>query len=125
MPTDHALIDQRVQIGKETTRGTPVAAGVSLPTARIMLKDEGTFKPIFPSGAMFPSASRIGKRWGSGTYEGDGSYTEMGWFLNGLLGYATASTVGTGGKRRVWDVPSRGVPVPTPFTLQQGDATLA
>lgn len=123
-PIDHANIDQRVQVGKETVRGTAVAALTSLPTAQIMLKDEGTNKDIFPSGAMFPSASRPGKRSGSGTYEGDASYTEMLIFLDAFWGYQAGATLGTG-KRYTWSAPRRGVPTPTPLTIEQGDTIRA
>jgi hypothetical protein len=121
---DHAQIDQRVQVGKETVRGTAVAALVSLPTAKIMVKGEGTNKDIFPSGAMFPSASRPGKRSGSGTYEADASYTEMLIFLDAFWGHQAGATLGTG-KRYTWTAPRRGVPVPTPLTVQEGDTVRA
>lgn len=119
---ERTTITQRLQIGVETVPGTPVAASVRLQSANVNITPDGGFQIIRGAGAKYPAIAALGKDFAGGSLEGGPTYTELVYFLAGLLGPATISTPGgaTDARDWDWDIATYDVQDPTTLTLERG-----
>lgn len=119
-----ASIFQIVNIGVESTPGTPVAANKRLSGLMIepQIKLEG--KKWRGSGYKYPTVAAVGKEWTEASFEGPITYTEIVYPLSGVLG--TAVITGAGAAKTWTFTPvSAGADAPKTFTVERGDATRA
>lgn len=86
---ERATIYQIVQIGKETTAGTAVAATKKLTATSIdpAIKTEiSTFRGV---GSKFTTIAALGKEWSESGIEGQAAYNDLSYLLAGIIQNAT------------------------------------
>jgi len=123
---EKASIFQTVQIGIETTPGTPVAANRKLLATSLVpaVKVEGdTFRAL---GNKYPSFAVVNKEWSEASIEGKLTYNEILYLLSSLLSQPTPVQQGSTTAYK-WTFTSNTTaedPGKT-FTVEQGDANSA
>jgi hypothetical protein len=120
-----ATVAQTVQIGKETTPGTGVAAGKLLQYIGFDLDPQIDMVAFRPMGSKVNSAVLPGKDFTNFTIAGQGSYSELVYVLNSLLKDVTPSTVDTTGKSWLYEPAARTEDTKARYTIEQGSATRA
>src|SRR5436190_2324475 len=93
--TERASVTQGVQVGTETTPGTPVAANKKFVSIGIAPAVKATTNRFRPMGQKYASALPLGKEWVEAKIDGVGNYSELLWFLNSILVSTTPTTVDT------------------------------
>ena len=86
MPTPRASINQQVQIGVETTPGTPVSATKLLTMFTWSLGLKPTTKQFRGSGRQYPSASALLTEQSTGKVSGEGDFAGLVYLASGLWG---------------------------------------
>lgn len=125
--TERTVITNGIQIGVEVTPGTAVPANKKLLSAAINLSGAGDVNVIRGSGSKFPAIASLGKDFAEGDLEGAPTYTEMAYFLAGLLGDPVITTPAGATNARLWTWPIR-VSAPQDgksFTVEQGSGVAA
>ena len=124
---ERTTITNGVQIGVEVTPGTAVPADKKLLSASINLGGAGDVNVIRGSGSKFPAIASLGKDFAEGDIEGAPTYTELAYFLAGLLGTPTITTpVGaTDARLWTWPIHVSAVQEGKTFTVEQGSAVQA
>jgi len=89
---------QRSQIGKESTRGTAVAATQRLMSAKIIPNLEQVLEGHTPQGEKLESEQLLKAEWASGRIEGIPCYRELGVLLASALAKPVSSGAGAGAK---------------------------
>ncbi len=102
-----ATVAQTVQIGKETTKGTGVAAGKILQYTSFDLDPQIETVMFKPAGAKVNSAILPGKDYTNFSITGQGSYQELPYLLSSVLVDATPTTVDTSGKQWLYEPTNR------------------
>ena len=125
-----SAVNQTVQIGKETTFGTSVAATQKLVNIGIQLGIKADAKPNVPLGMRQPTSIIRTDEMAEGKADGTHSYSEFHYFANSLFGAATI-TAGTGStganptgtSKWLWKPATSGSdPAPVSYTIEQGDS---
>lgn len=124
---ERTIITNGIQVGVEVTPGTAVPANKKLLSAAINLTGAGDVNVIRGSGSKFPAIAALGKDFAEGDLEGGPTYTELAYFLSGLLGDPVISTPGGATDARLWTWP---INVTAPqegksFTIEQGSSVAA
>lgn len=122
-----ASVNKVVQIGVETTPGTPVAANKSLPSLSFNISPKFDSKQYRAQGNKFNTVSRVHKIWGEGSFEGPLSYNEINYPLSTLFGAPTPSIPAGGTTTRLWKFlpAAKGADTIKTLTVEQGDSTAA
>ena len=125
MGTVQAYIDQRIQVGQESSSGTPASCNRKLQELMLGFKDELTTRQVRPPGHRFDTDSFVEEEWTSLTIAGAIDFYEQHLPLEAMCGAATPTTPvgGTLSKQRIYDVPISGAVTPQSFTAQWGDNT--
>lgn len=127
MPTRSSAV-QAVQIGKETTPGTPVAATRRLSSIGLTMKAEADTSDFRPSGNKFVTVVAENKAWSSAKVEGSPTYEEV---IVPLASVFTApvttqfmdGAAATGAYKHVFSPKSEGADSPITYTVETGDST--
>lgn len=127
MPTRSSAV-QVVQIGKETTPGTPVAATRRLSSIGLTMKAEADTSDFRPSGNKFVTVLAENKAWSSAKVEGSPTYEEV---IIPLASVFTApvttqfmdGAAATGAYKHVFSPKSEGADSPLTYTIETGDST--
>lgn len=124
---ERTVITNGIQIGVEATPGTAVPADKKLLSAAINLSGAGDVDVIRGSGSKFPAIAALGKDFAEGDLEGAPTYTELAYFLSGLLGDPVITTPVGATDARLWTWP---IHVSAPqegktFTVEQGSGVAA
>lgn len=114
-----------VQLGKETTPGTGVAAGKLLQYIGFSLAPNLEMNTFTPMGSKIASAVTPGKDWSALTIEGAGSYSEIVYVLSSLLKDVTPSTVDTTGKSWLYEPAARSEETKARYTIEEGSSVRA
>lgn len=121
---------QVVQIGKEVTPGTAVAATRRLGSMTIDLKPEADTKSFRPKGSKYTTVVAENKAWSSGKVSGTPCYEEVIYPLASVFTKPVSTqtmdgATPTGAYTHVFSPKSALADDPQTFTLESGDTTLA
>lgn len=117
-----AFIDKRVQVGSESTSGTPVPTTKKLQTLMFTFQDAVDTQQTRPQGQRFDARSDVNKRHTVLGVSGEMDYIEFLIALEMWAGTVTPTPVGTNGQKRVFDIPLTGAVTPKTRTFQYGDS---
>lgn len=120
-----STVVRNVQIGKETTPGTGVAASKQLQYIGFSLAPALEMNQFRPMGSKVNSAITPGKDSSEITIEGAGSYSEVVYVLDSLLKTVTPSTVDTSGKSWLYEPLARTEETKSRYTIEEGSTTRA
>jgi hypothetical protein len=121
-----ATVNRQVQLGVETTPGTPVAANKSLPSLSLALTRAFETKEYRSLGYKPNTVSQIIKDYGSGTMTGPLNYTEIIYPLNSLVtGVISTPGGATLARDHTFTPAGIGADAFKTFTIQEGDTTAA
>lgn len=120
-----ATIHRAVQIGKETTPGTGVAAGKLLQYIGFSLAPAIEMQSFTPMGSKVASAVVPGKDSSTLTIEGQGSYSEIVYVLNSLLKDVTPTTSDTTAKTWLYEPAARTEETKARYTIEEGSTIRA
>jgi hypothetical protein len=122
-----ATINQKVQVGVETTSGTSVAASKQVNCFTWAMGVEADTKFYMGTGRKYASTAVENKEWASGTLDGPLDFNALIYPLNGAMGGISAATHGTSATAKDWifTPPLTGNAAPKTFTIEQGDAVRA
>jgi hypothetical protein len=120
-----ATVAQTVQIGKETTPGTGVAAGKRLQYVGFDLDPQIDTVEFRPMGSKAISTVLPTKDFTNFSINGVGSYSELPYVLSSLLKDVTPSTVDTTGKSWLYEPAFLTEDTKARYTIEQGSATRA
>jgi hypothetical protein len=120
-----STVARTVQIGKETTPGTGVAAGKLLQYIGFALAPSIEMQSFRPMGSKVNSTVVPGKDSSTLAIEGQGSYSEIVYVLNSLLKDVTPSTVDTTGKSWLYEPAARTEETKARYTIEEGSAVRA
>lgn len=122
-----AFATQVVQLGKETTPGTPVAANTRLQAMRIMPKPTFESERFAPSGYTAPTVSIPLQEWTEADVEGRATYTDADPVFAGAIGKPVVTTPsgGTLARQRVYTFDGVTPANPEIYTVEYGDTTLS
>jgi len=120
---DRASIFQVVQIAKETTAGTSVAAGKRLQSMTIEPGPKVDIKTYRASGSKFSAIAALGKEWTEATIGGGMTYSEIVYPLSGVIG--TTTPTGTTAKTWVFSPSTTAPDTAATFTVEQGSSDRA
>jgi hypothetical protein len=127
---ERSTITQAVQIGVETTSGTPVAAPKRLGSMGFTLGPAIDAKPLRPDGQKYATLQIIGKEWSEGKISGMPVYTELPYALASIMSAPTVTAVQDGGSptgatKWVFDSSTFNADAPKTYTLEQGSSVRA
>lgn len=122
---ERASIFTGVQIGKETTPGTGVAAGKKLLATSFEVGANPDVQTFTPNGYKFATIATLNREWVEGSIDGQMSYTDVCYLLASLISDDTPATVGTTGKEYVFTSDSDGPDTPLTYTVEQGSSVRA
>lgn len=120
-----STVARNVQIGKETTPGTGVAAGKQLQYIGFSLAPALEMQQFRPMGSKVNAAVTPGKDSSTMTIEGQGSYSEVVYLLSGLLKDVTPTTVDTTGKSWLYEPLARSEETKARYTIEEGSTVRA
>jgi hypothetical protein len=112
---------QRALIGKETTRGTAVAATQRLMAVTVTPDPQGDVKAHVPQGEKLASDHFLTKEWGAASIEGVPCYRELGVLLASVLQKPVVRTVDTGVYEHEFRFASRDQADFQTYTLEFGE----
>lgn len=124
MPDRFAAL-QTIQVGKETTPGTPVAAGKLLTAMSIKPAIKPEVKVFRPTSRKYPSTSALGKEFSEFDVEGQATYSEIIYALASAFATATPSSSGLTTKEWTIMPPLGGAANTAFYTIEHGDPTWA
>lgn len=127
---ERSSISQSVQIGVESTPGTPVAAGRRLASFGFKIGPKVESSTIRPVGQKYATLEVVGKEWSEAELEGGPVYTELPYLFASLMSVPTVTQImdgatPTGAYRYVFDTATFGDDAPVTYTLEQGSAVRA
>ena len=121
-----ASVFQGIQVGVESTPGTPVAAGKKLLAVSMVPSPQAETKPFKAMGNKYASFATLNKEWTSINIEGAPTYNEIVYLLSSLLHYAApAQQGGTAAYKWTFVSNTSAADVGKFFTIEQGDANQA
>jgi hypothetical protein len=124
---ERSSITQSVQIGVETTPGTPVAANKRLGSLGIAIGPATSFNNLRPIGQKYSSLNILGQEWAEAELEGSPVYTELVYAYASVVNTPTISQImdsatPTGAYRWTFQSNTFGDDNPKTFTVEQGSA---
>lgn len=119
-----ASIYQIVNIGVESTPGTPVAANKRLSSLMIKPQIKTDVKKYRGTGYKFSTVATLNKEWVEADIEGPITYTDIVYPLSSVLGTAVIAGAGTA-KTWTFTPAANAADAPKTFTVEWGDATRA
>lgn len=121
-----AAVFQGIQVGVESTPGTPVAANKKLLAVSMTPSPQAETKPFKAMGNKYASFAALNKEWSSINIDGAPTYNEIVYLLSGLLHYAAPVQQGATAAYK-WTFVSNTSAADTgkSFTIEQGDASSA
>lgn len=127
---ERATISQTVQIGVESTPGTPVAASKQLGSIGFNFSPKVETTVQTPDGQKYPNAAILNREWSEGSIEGSPCYTELPYVFSSLLTSASTSQIldgatPTGGYQWTFAPSSTAPDTPKTFTIEQGSSVRA
>ena len=120
-----STVARNVQIGKETTPGTGVAASKQLQYIGFSLAPALEMNEFRPMGSKVNAAITPGKDSSAITIEGAGSYSECVYIFDSLLKTVTPSTVDGTGKSWLYEPLARTEETKTRYTIEEGSTVRA
>lgn len=119
-------VNRQIQVGVESTPGTPVAANKLLPSMSITPNPEIDNKAYRTQGFKIPGTNKIIHFDGGGTLSGPMNYTEIIYLLNTLItGVISTPGGGTTSRKHKFSPTATGTDAYKTLTIQEGDATAA
>jgi hypothetical protein len=119
-------VNRQVQVGVETTPGTPVAANKLLPSMSITLSPEIDNKSYPSQGFKISTANKIIHFDGGAALSGPLNYSEIIYLLNTLVtGVITTPVGGTLSRKHKFSPTAIGTDAFKTLTIQEGDTTAA
>lgn len=119
-------VNRQIQVGVETTPGTPVAANKLLPSMSIVPNAEIDNKAYRAQGFKTAGTNKIIHFDGGGTLSGPMNYTEIIYLLNTLItGVITTPGGGTTSRQHKFSPTATGTDAYKTLTIQEGDSTAA
>jgi hypothetical protein len=124
---ERASVNQKIQIGTESTPGTNVAASKVIESFDFVMGVKPDAKTYRATGRRWPSVQEENREWTEVDITGNLDYQGMVYLVSGPWGAATISTHtgGTLSKDWVWTPPITGSITPKTYTIEQGDAVRA
>jgi len=122
---DRAKVVESVQVGDETTAGTAVAADKTLRAVSIETKVPAQADMYRPDGHKFNALSALNMEWSQLNLSGKPTYTELLYPLMMMFGLPSASTVGSTGKKYVFDMSDTSLLTPKTLTIEKGNSVRA
>lgn len=125
--TTRANVLERVQIGKEATRGTAVAATKRMGGLSILPKPElDTLQPNLVGSKLGLATGGVQKEWTSATIEGDPTYSELAYLFASLITAPVSTIVAAGpAYKHVFTMADSDPDNPHTYTVEAGSATRA
>lgn len=121
---ERATVYQVVQLGKEVTPGTAVAATRKMAGYRVTPSIRPDVKTYRPSGHAFPTAAVLNKEWVEADISGPLLYDEMAYWLSGLIKSVSPTGAGTA-KTWVWSPSSTSEDTRQTYTVEVGGSVRA
>lgn len=119
-------VNRQVQVGVESTPGTPVAANKLLPSTNFVLSPEIENRDFRAQGWKVPTTTKIVGFDGGGTVSSPLNYTEIIYLLNMIVtGVITTPGGGTLSRTHTFAPTATGTDAFKTLTVQEGDATAA
>jgi hypothetical protein len=122
---ERTAVTQLLQVGRETTPGTAVAANKLLPSLMLTTGIDGTFTEVRSSGYKYPADEVIGKEWATSKISGAPTYDELTYLLASVLMRPTPATVETTGRAWTFAPSSSSEDTVATYTVEQGSAVRA
>ena len=122
---ERSAMFEGVQIGKETTPGTAVAANKKLMATSFEVGPAVDVAVFRPNGYKFNTIASLNTEMVEGDISGQMSYTDLTYLMSSLVSADTPATVGTTGKEWVFASDSDGPDAPVTFTVEQGSSVHA
>ena len=121
-----ATVNRKVQVGKETTSGTPVPADKQLPLTNIVLTRTLDVKQYIAQGFKIPGGTKINKDFGSGNVTAPLTFIEIIYLLSTIVA-PVITTPGGGTLSREWKFTAlaTGEDAFNTLTIQEGDLAAA
>jgi len=121
-----ATVYQGIQIGVESTPGTPVPANKKLLSVSMKPSPQTETSPFRAMGNKYASFVSLNKEWTSITIDGQPTFNEIVYLLSGLMHYAAPVQQGSTAAYK-WTFVSNtsAADVGKSFTIEQGDADRA
>lgn len=121
-----ASVFQGIQIGVESTAGTPVAANKKLLSVTMKPSPQTETKPFEAMGSKYASFVTLNKEWSSIAIDGAPTYNEIVYLLSSLMHYAAPVQQGaTAAYKWTFVSNTAAADVGKTFTIEQGDADRA
>lgn len=122
---ERSSLNQNIQIGVETVRGTAVAATKRLQALGIepsVSVETSQFRPI---GSKFNALSTLGKEWVEASLTGRGTFTEIIYPLSSVMNTAVTSNPVPGTTQWTFSPSTRADDNPKTFTIEHGSGVRA
>ncbi len=120
--SDRFSINQGVQIGKESTKGTVAPATVRLKSTSLTPKPMGTFKDYRSEGFKRKTIVALTKEWSEANLAGMANYTELGFWLDSLVGNRATTAGSSGVFEHVWISSRQDLDNLSTYTCEVGSA---
>lgn len=121
---ERATVYQVVQLGKEVTPGTAVAATRKMAGYQVTPSIRPDVKTYRPSGNAFPTAAVLNKEWVEAEITGPLLYDEMAYWLAGLIKSVSPTGAGSA-KTWVWAPTSTAEDTRQTYTVEVGGSVRA
>jgi hypothetical protein len=119
-------VNRQVQVGVESTPGTPVAANRLLPTMSLTMSPEIVNRTYRTQGFRGPTVNKITQFDGGGTLSGPLNYLDLIYPLNTIItGVIATPGGGTLSRTHTFAPVATGTDAYKTLTVQEGDATAA
>lgn len=124
---DRMTVNQRVQIGVESTAGTGVAATKLLEMFSWMAGIETDIKSFTPTGFKYVTEQIEEKEWMSWDFSGNMDYNGLVYPISSVFGAATITAHGGSATAKDWAFapPSTGATSVKTYSIEQGDSVRA
>jgi hypothetical protein len=121
-----ATVYQGIQVGVESTAGTPVAANKKLLSVTMKPSPQTETSPFRAMGNKYASFVSLNKEWTSINIEGQPTFNEIVYLLSGLMHYAApVKQSATAAYKWTFVSNTSAADVGKTFTIEQGDASRA
>lgn len=121
-----ASVFQGIQIGVETTAGTPVSANKKLLSVTLKPSPQTEANPFKVMGSKYPSFVTLNKEWSSIVIDGAPTFNEIVYLFSSLMHYAAPVQQGnTDAYKWTFVSNTSAADAGKTFTIEQGDADRA
>lgn len=123
---ERSALNQSVQIGVESTPGTPVAASTRFQATGIEPSPDTEIDEFRPIGQKYRAIATLSKEWVTAPITGRGSYNEIVYMLSSVIGTAVVTNPGAAlAYNWQFDPESFDDDVPKTFTVEHGSSVRA